>query len=138
MDKTLLYPLFAQVILTFLLAILTLKARIRAVRNKQVSPAYFKHNQGKAPEQMLRYADSYQSQFELPVLFYALIGLLLISQISHIGFIIGAWLFVLSRLVHSTIHIKTNRVLHRMKAFATGFYILLAMWIGFIWLTISV
>lgn len=133
----LLYPLFIQVLLTFAMALLTFRARVKAVKSSEVSPSYFKHNKGKAPEQMLRYDDHYQNQFELPVLFYTLIALLIITENSQTAFIVGAWLFVITRIVHSVIHIQTNQVLHRMKAFVAGFYILLAMWIGFIGLALS-
>ena len=136
MDKALLYPLLVQVLLTFSIGLLTFKSRVKAVKSGEVSPSYFKHNTGKAPEVMLRYGDHYQNQFELPILFYALIGLLLIFETTHTGFIIGAWAFIVSRIIHSIIHIKTNQILHRMRAFIAGFYILLAMWIGFILITL--
>jgi len=131
MDNALLYPLFANVLLTFSVSLLMVRARTNAVKNKQIAPSYFKHNRGKAPEQILRYSDNYQNQYELPILFYTLIALLLITQIHHTGFTIAAWLFVFTRIVHSYIHIKTNDILHRLKAFVSGFFILLAMWIGF-------
>ncbi len=131
MDNALLYPLFANVLLTFSVSLLMVRARMNAVKNKHVAPSYFKHNRGKAPEQILRYSDNYQNQYELPILFYTLIALLLITQTHHTGFTITAWLFVFTRIVHSYIHIKTNNILHRLKAFVSGFVILLAMWIGF-------
>jgi hypothetical protein len=46
-------------------------------------------------------------------------------------FVVLAWLFVLSRLVHAYIHTGTNYVRHRFNAFATGVFILMAMWIIF-------
>lgn len=136
-NSLLLYPLFIQVLLTFSVGLLAFKARISAVKSGQVPPSYFKHNQGKAPEVMLRWGDHYQNQFELPVLFYALIGLLLATEINHWSYLAGAWLFVISRIVHSFIHIKTNHVLHRMRAFSVGFYTLFGLWIGFIIHTFS-
>lgn len=137
MDSTLIYPLSIQVFLTFAIGFLTLKSRMHAVKHKEVSPSYFKHNRGKAPESMLRYGDNFQNQFELPVLFYLLISLLLITETSHIGFLIGAWLFVATRLIHSYIHIKTNHILHRMKLFVAGVLTLMVMWIGFILHTVN-
>ncbi len=137
MDKLLLYPLFAQVLLTFTIGFLMVKARINAVKNRQTSLNYFKHNEGKAPERMLRYGSNFQNQFELPVLFYMLITLLLVTETYHIGFLIGAWLFIFTRIVHSTIHIQTNNVLHRMRSFLLSVCILLIMWLGFIIQTLS-
>ncbi len=136
MDNALLYPLFTLVLLTFSIGFLSFKTRVKAVKNKQISPSYFQHNRGKAPEQMLRYNDNYQNLFELPILFYVLIGLLLITQNSSIGLIIGSWLFVFTRIIHSYIHIKTNHIPHRLKAFLSGSIILFIMWISFIIKTI--
>ncbi|MCF6346043.1 MAG: MAPEG family protein [Thiomicrorhabdus sp.] len=137
MDSALIYPLFIQVFLTFIIGFLALKSRMNAVKYKQVSLNHFKHNRGKAPEVMLRYNDNFQNQFELPILFYLLISLLLITEINHIGFLIGAWLLVLTRVIHSIIHIKTNHILHRMKIFVAGVLILMTMWIGFIMNTLN-
>ncbi|MEA1989102.1 MAG: MAPEG family protein [Pseudomonadota bacterium] len=137
MDKTLLYPIFAQVILTFIVGILTFRARVKAVKQLQVAPSYFKHNRGKAPESMMRWTDNYQNQFELPVLFYTLVALLIITEISNTLFIIGAWVFVLTRLIHTFVHVRNNHILYRMRSFVAGFFILLAMWIGFIFQIIN-
>ena len=137
MDKSLLYPLLGQVLLTFVIGLLAFKARVAAVKQQQVSPSYFKHNRGKAPEEMMRWTDNYQNQFELPVLFYTLIALLLITQITDTLFIIGAWAFVVTRIVHAYIHVTNNHILYRMRSFVFGFFILLAMWLGFIFQIIN-
>lgn len=131
MDKALLYPLFAQVFLTFVIGLLTFKARTSAFKNQQVMPSYFKHNRGKAPEKMLRWGDNYQNQFELPILFYTLIALVLITKIDCTLLVVGAWLFVFSRLVHSYVHITNNHILYRLRSFMAGFIILLFMWVVF-------
>ena len=40
-----------------------------------------------------------------------------------------AWLYVAVRLVHSMIHLTYNRVYHRLTAFLTSQFILVAIWI---------
>ncbi len=131
MDKSLLYPLFAQVWMTFIIAILTLRARIRAYKTGEVQIPYFKHNRGKAPEYMLRWGDNLQNQFELPVLFYLLMVLLLITQTSGLFYVVMAWLFVISRLVHVFIHIRSNHIGQRRDSFVFGFFTLLLMWLSY-------
>ncbi len=42
-----------------------------------------------------------------------------------------AWLFVLSRIWHAFVHTTSNTVRLRFRAYATGVFVLLAMWIHF-------
>ena len=43
-------------------------------------------------------------------------------------FIYFAWAFVISRVIHSYIHITYNHILHRLAAFAVSGFILIFMW----------
>lgn len=76
-------------------------------------------------------ADNFQNLFELPVLFYALVPLLILSGESGRGFVAGAWVFVGLRAVHSFIHCSYNQVLHRFYAYAAGAVVLFGLWIAF-------
>jgi hypothetical protein len=40
-----------------------------------------------------------------------------------------AWTFVLTRVIHSVVHITYNRVMHRFNAFLLGMVAVFAMWI---------
>jgi hypothetical protein len=40
-----------------------------------------------------------------------------------------AWVFVLTRVIHSFIHVTYNRVMHRFNAFVLGMAAVFAMWI---------
>lgn len=131
MDKSLLWPLIAQVWLTFAVGALTLMARIKAYKQGEVQIPYFKHNRGKAPEFMLRWGDNLQNQFELPVLFYVLIALLLITEQSGVFYMVMAWIFFASRVLHLFVHVKSNHIGHRRDSFLIGFFTLMFMWIAF-------
>jgi hypothetical protein len=43
--------------------------------------------------------------------------------------IVLAWLFVLTRVIHSAIHVGPNKVRWRTPVYALGFLILVVMWI---------
>ncbi len=125
-----LYPAMAMALLTFGVGMLLLRARIVAVRNGSLNPAYFQYNRGaKLPGTLIRVEQNYSNQFELPVLFYALVGLLYTSQST--GYIeLGLlWGFVLSRFVHSLVHIQLNRLLWRRNSFLVGFMLLFTCWL---------
>ena len=83
------------------------------------------------PARVQQIANCYANQFQLPVLFYVLTILVVITHHADFIFVVMAWLFVLSRIVHAYIHTGSNFVRHRFNAFALGAVFLLAMWIIF-------
>jgi hypothetical protein len=126
-----LYPVFVQALLTFLVYGLLAVARARAIRRLE-------HGRGNPdlalgrtmwPEDAQKRAANQRNQFELPVLFYAVVAFALITKAVDIPMLALAWLFVLSRLVHTAIHIGPNKVRWRTPAFALGFLVLLGMWL---------
>ena len=129
-QELILYPAMAMALLGLGVGILLLRARILAVIHGDLDPAYFQYNRGaRLPDTLIRAEQNYSNQFELPVLFYALVVLLYTSQSA--GYIqLGLlWGFVLSRYAHSLIHIRLNRLLWRRNSFMVGFMLLLASWI---------
>jgi hypothetical protein len=123
-----LLPLFVQVALTFALLVWTARSRIRALNSKQVKMADVALGQLNWPAKVQQISNNYNSQFQLPVLFYVLTLLAIVLHQADVLFVVLAWLFVLSRLLHAYIHTGTNYVRHRFNAFATGVFILMAMW----------
>ncbi len=76
-------------------------------------------------------ANNLRNLFEMPVLYFALVPLLLIThQANHVQVIL-AWVYVVLRIVHSLIHIVTKRVPVRFLVYALSCAVLMAMWIGF-------
>jgi hypothetical protein len=128
---TILLPLFVQVALTFALLFWMARARIGAIKGKTTKMADIALGQSNWPTKVQQIGNSYHSQFQVPVLFYVLTILAIITRHADLLFVVMAWLFVITRLVHAYIHTGTNYVPHRFNAFAAGLFILLAMWIIF-------
>jgi hypothetical protein len=128
---TILLPLFVEVLLTFALMFWMARARIGAFKAGQVKVADVALGQTNWPPRVQAISNSYHSQFQMPVLFYVLTILVIITKHADFLFVVMAWLFVLSRFMHVYIHTGTNYVRHRFNAFAVGAFILLAMWIIF-------
>ncbi len=125
-----LYPAMAMAFLSLGVGMLLLRARMRAVNHGDLDPAYFQYNRGaKLPDYLIRVEQNYSNQFELPVLFYALVTLLYTYQSA--GYIeLGLlWGFVLSRFAHSLVHIRLNRLLWRRDSFLVGFMLLFTCWL---------
>ncbi|HEY7747884.1 MAG TPA: MAPEG family protein [Aestuariivirgaceae bacterium] len=130
-DKMLLLPALLHVALIFLLVFLTGSGRVAAARRGEVRLGDVALDNSKWPENLRKRANNYQNQFELPVLFYMLIALLLSTRLADAVQVVLAWVFVLSRLVHSYIHTGRNLVIDRFYAFTASVITLLAMWIWF-------
>ena len=130
-DAAMLGPVFVHVLLVFFLLIATGRGRVAAVIAGEVKLEDIALDSSKWPERLRKLANNYQNQFELPVLFYALVALLIATGLADRVSLVLAWAFLASRLVHSFIHLGSNYPPHRLYAFAAGLAALGAMWLWF-------
>lgn len=124
-------PLFVEVALTFVLLFWMARSRIGALKSGKATLGETALGQPNWPPRVQQIVNSYHSQFQLPLLFYVLTIVAIITRHADFFFVVMAWLFVITRLVHAYIHTGSNYVRHRFNAFAAGVFILLAMWIIF-------
>jgi hypothetical protein len=126
-----LYPVFVQVLLVLVVGTLMGIARVRAVgaMNRQRGSPDLAMGRVEWPDDAAKRAASFRNQFELPILFYAVVAFALITKGADTFMIVLAWLFVLTRIVHAAIHIGPNKVRWRSPAFTLGFVIVAIMWI---------
>lgn len=128
-QNLILFPIFAQAALTFGVGIWLARLRFAAVRRGDLSPRYFAVNRGgELPEYLAKVNNNYGNLLELPILFYAVTVLLLITIRVEPAQVILAWVFTGSRYVHSYIHTTYNNVRHRLYAFTVGVAALILMW----------
>jgi hypothetical protein len=125
-------PLFVEVILTFVLIFWLAALRAPAFRQGTVRAEDVDLRQPNWPRQTMQVGNSFSSQFELPVLFYVLTILSIITKHADVLFVVLAWLFVLSRLVHALVHVTTNNLKQRGPFFGIGVFVLAIMWLTFI------
>lgn len=76
-------------------------------------------------------ANNLANLFEMPVLFFAIVPLLVIGGMASPAQVALAWAFVILRAVHSYIHIARKPVPNRFLAYLGSVIVLFAMWIGF-------
>jgi hypothetical protein len=126
-----LYPVFVQVLLTLAVYCLLAMARARALRASDRVRGSSDLAMGRFawPEEAEKRANNQRNQFELPVLFYAVVAFALIVRGADAVMVVLAWAFVLSRIMHAAIHLGPNKVRWRTPAFAAGVLILGVMWI---------
>ena len=129
--QAVLLPLLVQVALTFALLFWTARVRTRAIREGKVHIRDIALAPQNWPPRPTQIANAYQNQLELPVLFYVVTILAWSTGQADLLFVVLAWVFVVLRLAHATIHVTSNRVPRRFSAFAAGVFVLLAMWVLF-------
>lgn len=126
-----LLPVFVLVLMTFALMVLMARSRIGALKAGQVKMADIALGQSNWPPRAQQISNCYHNQFQLPVLFYVLTILAIITRHADYLFVVLAWVFVLARIAHAYIHCTTNYMRHRFNAFLVGALVLLVMWIIF-------
>lgn len=128
---TILLPVFVLVFLTFALLIWMGFGRIGVIKRGETRVADVALGQSNWPPRLQQIHNNYVSQFQLPVLFYILTVLAMFTRQADYLFVVLAWLFVLTRFVHTCIHTTSNHMRHRFYAFLVGAMVLLVMWIIF-------
>ena len=129
--QLLLLPAFVHVALILYVLIRTGSGRVAAVRKGMVKRSEIDTNKMAYPEEVRNFANNYQHQFELPVLFYALLPLVLVTGLADTLTVWFSWFFVASRGVHTYVQTGRNVIALRFKVFLTGMIILASMWAWF-------
>jgi hypothetical protein len=129
--QTILLPVFVQVALTFALLLWMAMSRTASVTRGEIKIRDIALGQSAWPAQPTQISNCYNSQFQIPLLFYVLVILAWITKQADLIFVVMAWIFVVSRLAHAYIHTTSNHVPTRFRAFAVGVLVLLLMWIIF-------
>jgi len=124
------FPLLAHILLVFFLFIKLGMEKSAAVKAGQVDRAKTALDNSAWPENVLKVSNNIANQFQIPVLFYALTFSLILTHSENLIILIVLSLFVVSRYIHSYIHITSNYVPHRFRVFVIGVLLLLgvAVW----------
>lgn len=102
------------------LMIYLFKVRTKAVKEERVSFKNFKSYSSESPEDLIILQNHYNNHFQIPM-FFTMAGVLAIAQ-NTVGLITItlAALFIFSRLIHSYIHLGSNKLLYRAYSFFSG------------------
>jgi hypothetical protein len=114
--SSILWPMLAQVGWTFVLYVWLTVARSRAVARGEVKYSAFALSRNE-PADVARITRNLANQFELPVIFYAAVVLLVvIGRVSAID-VLAAWVFVAGRVIHTLVQTLTDDVPLRGRVF---------------------
>ena len=127
-----LLPLFVQVLLTFCLYGWMAYHRVSLIRGGAVSPRDVALREPNWPPRVLQISNAVHNQLELPLLFYVLTILAIMTRHADVLFVVMAWIFVLSRVAHAYVHVTSNRLQLRGPVFGLGLLVLFLMWLIFV------
>ena len=128
-DKLLILAIVTQVLLTMGLLIWMGVERVPRVARGEIAVKDIAVDRDAYPLKARLLSNSFDNQFQLPVLLY--VGALLALWAGGAGWVevILAWLFVALRYVHAAIHVTTNRVYRRFAVYSAGLVVLALRWL---------
>ncbi|HEX5509986.1 MAG TPA: MAPEG family protein [Pseudolabrys sp.] len=127
-----LLPLFVEVLLTFGVMFGMMYFRTSSLRRGETRFENIALREPNWPVRAQQFANSFANQFELPVLFYVLTILSIITHHADIAFVVLAWVFVVFRIAQAAVHVTSNIVAYRGAFYGVGAFVLVIMWIIFI------
>ena len=136
MEKAFLLPLFSMVLLNLLVWLRLYQTRLGEMKRRRIHPQSVASSAQMAALEDTRAADNFRNLFELPVLFYAAVLLIIVSRSDSLVLLALAWAFVALRYLHSYIHCTYNRVKDRFSAYLFSGLALWALWgmLAYSWL----
>lgn len=124
----LLAPVFAQILLTFALLGWMALLRYRATATRVVRIRDIALGQAAWPARTTQVSRAFQNQLELPMLYYVLVTLILVTHSGDNLLSFLSWAFVASRYAHAFVHTTSNQVPRRFALFVVGATLLVVMW----------
>jgi len=128
-DRLLILAIAAQVLLTLVILFWLGMERVPRVARGEIAVKDIAVDREAYPLRARLLSNSFDNQFQLPVLFY--IAALLVLWSGGAGWVelILAWLFVALRYIHAAVHVSTNRVYRRFAFYTAGLVVLGLLWL---------
>ena len=131
-EKLLILAMAAQVLLALGLLLWLGRERVPRIMRGDIAMADIAVERTAYPLKARLLSNSFDNQFQLPVLFF--VGALLALHLGVVSWVevILAWAFVALRYVHAAIHVTTNNVEQRFAAYGAGLAVLVLFWLWLI------
>jgi hypothetical protein len=130
MEKLMLLPVFAQVLLTSVVMILMGRRRISAAKSKEISMSAFRTmDLTGANEQVIATSRNFDNQFQMPMLYLFSVLFCLQFGLADVTFLVMSTVFVALRYWHTLVHIGSNNVRLRFRVFLLGCLVLWLIWV---------
>lgn len=133
-NLAILWPTVALAGLIFVVWSILLRKRFAHIAANPPTAADFANAEavGRYFRPVERPAQNLANLFEMPVLYFALVPLLVLTGSASSAHVALAWIFVTLRAAHTVIHIGPNTVRTRARVYIASSIVLFAMWVGFV------
>ncbi|MEN0036655.1 MAG: MAPEG family protein [Cellvibrio sp.] len=123
-------PLFTLLILIATMFFVAFVCRMWAIKFGSTKLSDYEVFDGdQVPSYVTKTTNNLNNLFQLPLVFIAACVLSISLAYVSEHLIFNAWGFVVSRYIHTLVHITFNQVLVRSIVFGAGLYFLIAIWI---------
>ena len=116
-------PVLALVVWTLVMWVWMYATRIPGMRKARIAPQQAAHPgtwESRMPEQARGVAENYNHLHEQPTIFYALMFFAALTAGGDATSLTLAWVYVVSRVVHSLVQATVNQVMLRFSVFTLG------------------
>lgn len=127
------WPAITLVVMTLVTYVNLMRVRVREIRAGRVDRARWTLHDDAWPDSVRQVQNNLRNQFEMPVLFYGVCFMLWALEAVGIVALVTAWLFVLTRFAHSWIHLTTNRMRYRARAFQVSWWVMVFLVLLVVW-----
>ena len=124
-----LWPAFALFGLTMFSVVRLARMRFAAAKDGRVDPRFYKVFKGEGePAGLAATSRNVVSLHEMPTLFYAGTAIAFAAGEAHALLVSLGWAYVACRLAHTAVHVTSNKLMWRFRAFLGSWIALLAYW----------
>src|SRR5258708_12389135 len=106
--QAILLTLLGQVVLSLALLGLTGYSRVASVRRGETKVRDIALGQLNWPQHITKIGNSYNNQFQLPLLFYVAVILAYVLRTADLLFVVLSWLFLAPRVGHAPFPVTSN------------------------------
>ncbi|QEY18550.1 hypothetical protein D0C16_22750 [Cellvibrio sp. KY-GH-1] len=123
-------PLALLLILMTSMFVVAFACRMWAVKCGEVKLSHYEtFHISKEPAYVTKTTNNLNNLFQLPPIFIAAWVLAFSLGYTSDALVFNVWGFVISRYIHTLVHLTINQVLVRSLVFSVGLYFLAAIWI---------
>ncbi|MEM7282035.1 MAG: MAPEG family protein [Pseudomonadota bacterium] len=128
MQQAIFYPVLAMVALAVLVWMQMYVVRIGTAVRERIPSESIRPTNRDLPLAIVTSGDNWRNLFEAPTLFYVLAIIVFVLERVDEAYLIGCWLYVALRVLHSIVHVSYNKIMHRFIVYVVGCLVLWFMW----------
>lgn len=131
MEKLLIYPLFCMMLLFVASYLIMISTRMKFIKEKKISMSYFKNyvRTDDMPQEFFTPTRMLSNLYEAPMLYFIVCTLAISLKFVTGLFLVFAWCFVVLRVLHAIVLLKSEDLKLRFQVFLSSMLSLLGLWV---------